>query len=663
MNLIQHRTQNSMNLTEQDLSGAIGNADTAAFIHLTTSMSQEEDGDEATVKASLGTAHITTNTPVLQDDVGSFDEDVLPALHHAAGSVPAENDPHPSSSFSMVQSDNVALSVTPQRKDELLLEARSDRLRWIQRVPLPYRTKESGSNHRFFRFLHYSHATQHMPSAARVLEYLYGHEPDRVDALLEKRFESQTDLIPRTDGTIDEQLVHLTGNQILETEINSSTDVETTSVLKNYQAFQQRLQDPECALVVQGMRTFFRTLPDCPDASTAISKLKEYRVAMVETMKQNTVFKGMDANLLRRALESFLFGQARSHLDSLLWTIELSKVDESFRDKLQALQFVTPTHLDIHCLVAIDLDADHLKGMLAEPVKALQSIDAYHSAYEKLQRILVVYKSVSSALTEALQQNPATANKLPSADDVLPTIILSVLMALPVRLAFNLRLVEELCSPEDLRGEAGYAFANLYGAHQFLADLDLDKEPSSLSISKEAFREAMDSNRATVEERRRSLDKPIVPCSDAESNANDTGSSMISFPSPNDVRLARMQGETVDLGWALRLQEGNGRTQSEASMPTNSALPRSAIEMAEHGLPAGFRRNYSFLTARSEDIRVHDLPKLLDEYRMLVHASESLLGERVLKHAAERKASARSVEKNLMMAARSIDPNGDNKYL
>jgi hypothetical protein len=92
--------------------------------------------------------------------------------------------------------------------------------------------------------------------------------------------------------------------------------------------------------------------------------------------------------------------------------------------------------------------------------------------------------------------------------------------------------------------------------------------------------------------------------------------------SVREVHLALSRGETVDLNWAATKQENDQQPQE----PPNVAH-----------LPDGFRRNYTFLNAQVSDIRMADLPQLLEEYNMLVHVTEELLGERAARLVAERK--------------------------
>lgn len=83
-----------------------------------------------------------------------------------------------------------AASVTPERKNELLLQARTDRLSWIQTVPLPYALpyevsvssstddNDPWSQDERLSLLKESNAVQSLPCIPQVLSSLYGMEQD-----------------------------------------------------------------------------------------------------------------------------------------------------------------------------------------------------------------------------------------------------------------------------------------------------------------------------------------------------------------------------------------------------------------------------------------------------------------------------------------------------
>lgn len=126
--------------------------------------------------------------------------------------------------------------------------------------------------------------------------------------------------------------------------------------------------------------------------------------------------------------------------------------------------------------------------------------------------------------------------------------------------------------------------------------------------------------------------------------------------SPREIRDARLNGEIVDIDWAFRKQadllQRHGKivslTTEESFNTTNvlSSQQQQQQKQQQHQhhlppedppLPSKFSRSYSFLAVRPNDIRMSDLPQLLKEYQMLVHATESLLNERTAWRKAEQK--------------------------
>ena len=392
------------------------------------------------------------------------------------------------------------------------------------------------------------------------------------------------------------------------------------SVLKAYKGFWTKLMQPECALLVQGMRNFLRSLETSSSLESMGASVKSYLEKTNESSKSHVAWKDdTDHELLRRSLESFVYGQLQGILEAMMEWNDLFPMSESeWVERINQLQFVEPSHLEIECL---QMDGVNLDDILQQPKEALLSVDRYFSPYEKLQRILKVYQGVNEALSTALNHHQQESDgpndegkkerKLPSADDVLPTIILTVLRARPDRVFRNLQFVEMFCPPEYLRGEAGYAYTNLYGAVQFLLDLDMDK-PTSLAINQEEFRAGLEKWKASTQKRVLEISENINQPRETVRNVDI---------SVQDVREARLRGEIVNFEWALKWQEAHPPTSSEQTAGMESTAE-------DEVLPVGFTRSYTYLNSRPEDIRLSDLPNLLNEYRMLVHTTERLLGER-----------------------------------
>jgi Vacuolar sorting protein 9 (VPS9) domain len=676
----------------------------------------------------------------------------------------------------------VPTSVTCERKEALLQQARGDRLQWIRKVPLPYQppppppqqqqhddnnSNDADSNTKCssswwwhqderLRQLKNSHAVQQLPTALMVLSHLYGipnHNNDQEDEAVQEIGERVASIIAKTAAATDDddddysndngvpavpraekevellQQLQASGTTTLDNKGGDSSSGKGRSgnddpddLLLAYHAFVTHLADPVCAMLVQGMRSFCRNLKTTSmtaSSSSSSSKdqvarnLQAYLDSTMESMQQQhaawmqhqqllqqshniapTIVKSPTESSLfvRRSLDSFIYGQCHEFIMKSLYWDEAAKTKErEWLDRIDSLQFVNPRHLEIAGLEIDDNNNDsYIQQLLQEPIHALRSVHRYHAPFEKLQRILAVYRGVNAALSMAMnnqnqddnngnkQQQQQQPKRLPSADDVLPTIILTVLKARPERLLVNLQLVEDFLPASHLRAEAGYALTTLHGAVSFIQDLNLDNdEPQSLlAMGAQEFRQGLAACRKAMEDKlaaaAAAATAAVTLRSDPLAADIDVVPSEVYSIPVQEVRAARLRGEVVDMDWAMRWQakqqpqqeqqvdaEAPAVSSSKHTPPTPSRTVNNSVLVDEltEGLPIGFTRNYTFLATRPDDIRMADLPRLLSEYRMLVHATESLLAERMAKHAAERKAHRMQRQKELYARARQLDPS------
>jgi hypothetical protein len=630
-------------------------------------------------------------------------------------------------------------SVTVERKQELLLDARHDRRRWLEQVPLPYAIKGTitGTSNYQCR-LSSTFIGRQIPTINDVLSCLYDSYP--VDHAIESQ--ATNGLLPITEEVASisslSSIAFPTGSDVISMEIkhleqelaHESFDSSWTkvclydiNVLHAYQTFWHHLNDPAAATIVTNIRRFctrfnrntFDPDQDVPSneklVSSVASQLHSYITSTLSTILGHPLWKTNSSQTIanqsettntnniqiRRSLESLVYGHCNTRLERLLMSDTYHDDERAWDDRLNALSFVTPVHLDIACLSDPQYtENEQILSLFKIPIQILQSIDRYNSPYEKLQRLLLLYHSINAALTAVLNpafasdgssNSAATSNRLPSADDVLPTIIWCVIQAKPVRILYNLRLIEEFCVPEYLRGEAGYAFTNVYGAVQFLRGIKLDAseldgtesgstssvDSLSLTISPDELRNGLAASRALAEAKRRLNEETRHPLAAFELNGEHTSASNW-HPIPLEViRERRRKGEALSVEWALQWQKENhglgfisgdedddfllSRTASTtAPVPGRPVVRRAAIEEAMDGLPAGFARSYAFLTASPEDIRLSDLPQLLGEYRLLVHTTETLIGQRAARIAASRRERLDRSGEEIYASVRNVDP-------
>jgi hypothetical protein len=339
------------------------------------------------------------------------------------------------------------------------------------------------------------------------------------------------------------------------------------------------------------------------------------------------------------------------------------------------------------------------------PVNALRFLNAQWSPTSKLVLIMKAYRGVSAALCTAMPPG-----ELPGADDTLPTLILALLHAQPIHIVSNLAFIQSFARPDLLRGEPGYVLTSLISALQFLREL---KDASSLTICPDAFAEGLRQCQASLKAKRgktttnntnmnsssggASIRSKLDEYNDEEETSDylaedndgtDKASSSRRRPvSVLELRQARLNGEEVCLEWAAKWQQDRaaaaglssdnplvlhspGSTgsmggaflttktkKSQSSDSFGSMLSASAgggnggIGIGNGSTHTHTPRNYSYLGVPPEDVRVVDVPILLEEYHELVRFCESLLNTRNSELVAEQKRQKKALRDKLERSA------------
>ena len=400
----------------------------------------------------------------------------------------------------------------------------------------------------------------------------------------------------------------------------------------------------------------FKIFPQSKQEKIESDAVNEDLMACLETFVftkcHNPIYRVLGAELESldndHALQwSLSSGSSIPSLDSRKTADE---VELELQEKIKLLQFVTPEHLEIHCLKSAHNDSIDL----SKSVDHLRSIKHQSSPRQMLRSILLAYREINASLNTVLNKDKGAtlSPSPPSADDILPTLILTVLRGKPERIVSDLRFIESFASISLLRGEAGYAYTNLCGAIQFLRKLDMDshaaevslgEEGAHLSISPGEFRAGIEQSKQAMkvvenkiqlsikndQDNVGSAQRNSVELHGSEDNTNQFVSRV--KISGRDVQQARANGESVDMEWAIRKQKDmwqEGEFQAIPADFTHDSIYNNNLLPENPPLPPNFDRSYSFLSTRPDDIRISELPNLLSEYRMLVHATESLLSER-----------------------------------
>ena len=427
------------------------------------------------------------------------------------------------------------------------------------------------------------------------------------------------------------------------------TNNETEAV--RYELFLQKLRSPECADLVQTMRHFVQTFVDTIQKALEEAKGNE-DVHLIRTniasaiqtylskLQQNESFVFLkNANNMEKEdddgdndhrqtmtmMEIFVYSKCHEAIMSVfLADKELQMQEKELHDKLTSLQFITPKHLELDYLQP-ENDDDDWRKLLASPCQTLKKMNDLVSPGQMLGCVLEVYRGINESL-----QSAKAEDEVAGADDVLPAWILTVLSCSSTpgnKMCTQLQYIESFATQEQLRGEAGYAYTNYYGAVQFLKDLEENNASSFSKMTPEEFKQGLQKCRDTAQ-RIISTTSSVtrVERDEEELNVKQQLCAPSLQLSAKDVRAARLAGENLDVQWAFRWYDKHSKEDEEQSVPPETKI--TASKSRPSPLPEGFRRKYNFLSCTPKDVRLSDVPMLLEEYHMLVRATESLLAER-----------------------------------
>jgi hypothetical protein len=158
----------------------------------TTGKEGESVGDSTTTSTDEGVSSHRLSAIVLAETMSLLEEEdsIIDEADHTNAPKPkpkppeAKTKPIKPKKTSTSTSSRTGEAVSVERKEQLLLEARVNRLQWIHQVPLPYRKAESPDDpwvqeKGLASFLKTCHAAALMPSMVRLLSHLYGMEDQR----------------------------------------------------------------------------------------------------------------------------------------------------------------------------------------------------------------------------------------------------------------------------------------------------------------------------------------------------------------------------------------------------------------------------------------------------------------------------------------------------
>jgi len=392
------------------------------------------------------------------------------------------------------------MQVHQDRRQKLLLEARRERLAWVNEAALCQLEGQA---------------------ALRFREEAALFDPNGAIARILPSAREFLDLLTELEGQCQTQSICTQAQANVAAPDNAQHESDVA-----YQSFLRLLKEPSSADLVVAMKQFVKSLQGKGQALTTPTEFLRqsamFHHKISEQLQQHEPWKRQNAEewlCTRKALERFLFHK----LYDVAWRIIEDKgADQRLSARLQQLDFLTFEHLDLPAPLKYDTPTQQDGA----PDSELNTTALWQQAEEQLLQVsqmtwpegkvakiircaeLVVeyLKGHCPQHYDPQENNPiendkpglrvAAAKPPPGADDLLPALILLVKTTKPAQLHSNLAFIEAYSDKLSWMSRSGFVATNLASAAHFLENV----KAADLSISPEEFSEGLKRCQQAAEE-------------------------------------------------------------------------------------------------------------------------------------------------------------------
>ncbi|EQC32159.1 hypothetical protein SDRG_10354 [Saprolegnia diclina VS20] len=477
----------------------------------------------------------------------------LPEDNRAASS-PHSSSATSSTAFEPTSPAHVLLST--ERRDELLHVARTKRISWVEGMGIGRKRRPSAG--------HARHATSTVLECTKCADELM-HFMDALELAPSSSPETPTSL-----GTISilDEVVQQHGTPSLPMD---------PAFRRSYNQLLDVLRHADAADLVHTIQTFLKSLQEkfATDggkrpASHFGERVQHFVTHLLHLLQTSSLVQRMERQKLledfkdpewrREALEAFL-------MEKLHATVFPSSrsLDAALHDRIASLRFLEFAHLDI--TATSDL----------ERWTAIQDDLAALPRYLSPRRMMTCILHVCQELTHLLR---AHHGRYPGADEFLPALIYTILKANPVHLHSVVQYIQTYRHPSKLLSEPGYFFTHVVSSVSFLEQLD----DSGLSIAPEDFHAGLAATKDAI---------------------GDVGA-VIAPLSPTKEAPRHDHSEDAQLT-PINVLDVRARRRVPGLVPAVVPVLMTPTIMSSP----------SFLDKTAADLRLTDIPLLLDEYKAL----------------------------------------------
>lgn len=397
--------------------------------------------------------------------------------------------------------------------------------------------------------------------------------------------------------------------------------------------FWVKLKDPAASALAQRLRNFIPDFLKSPPKATEQGKIVHTFIQnMLEDMRSLDLWKDASHEELDEVGYDCLEKYIMVKIYSLCFapTPEDLQKDKALSQKIKQLSWVTPDHLEIRSF-------HRNTSRFSTAVTELRKMDIYKAPKDKMICLLNTCKSLYYILNKASAQgHPA------GADEFLPLLIYTVIRANPPRLVSNMTFIQEFRRPTSQITETGYYLTHLISTTMFVETV----EHSQLNVTEEEFDRLMASN---GEGSNSTISSPFKPTLGDSGDADPDG---VRSPREGSIDREGREGSARRLGHLSPSTPTSRGSRSITSPPTSRgewsrdsyyasesddfeglSLSRNKEENPVRDDRAFYHQVQTdldrrrFLNCNPQDLRIGDIPTLLQMFCELVNENQMLREE------------------------------------
>lgn len=267
-------------------------------------------------------------------------------------------------------------------------------------------------------------------------------------------------------------------HSVSPTPSTDAADVAPHKPATPYNAFLKTLKDPSCQGVVESIRIFILNFPQSVRLRTDVAgQIHDFLTKTEQELLHTSCYaEASEKEKLnaKEGLEKFVL----SKLHTILFQCEDEDAlaDAFIEKRIRRLSWLTFQHLDLP-----EIPGSDTLDLAAQELKKLNRTKA---PSEKLVLIINCFRVIVAFLERANKTSAIRNSARPSADNILPLLILVLIKANPPNLHSNLEYIGSMRHPDRFVGEDLYAHTQLLSAVSFIRQLN---DAEKLNITQADF--------------------------------------------------------------------------------------------------------------------------------------------------------------------------------